>query len=100
VTLAGVQVSKCDIPPEDSEHGLITRRLRLRGALPGAFDRRTNIVVQIEKDQGKCGSCEALGAIAAQVSARAINFKQLHSLSEQNELHCVALIVPPDGRSK
>jgi C1A family cysteine protease len=98
VTLAEVQVSKCNIPPEDSRDRAITRRLRLRGALPGAFDRRTNNAVQIEKDQGKCGSCEAFGAIAAQESARAINFKQLYSLSEQNVLHCVALIVPPGAQ--
>jgi cathepsin L len=61
------------------------------------YDWRSEKVVQVVKDQGKCGSCWAFGAIAAQESAWAITFEKLYSLSEQNLVDCVSLSKGCDG---
>jgi cathepsin L len=84
-------------PPSAEQKRPITRKLRSRGALPASYDWRTQKVVQVIKDQGKCGSCWTFGAIAAQESAWAISFNQLYSLSEQNLLDCVVLCKGCDG---
>jgi cathepsin L len=92
MTDAEAQLYRGYIPPSEEQRRPITRKLRAsRGALPDAYDWRTSKVVQVIKDQGKCGSCWTFGAIAAQESAWAINFHELFSLSEQNLLDCVIL---------
>jgi cathepsin L len=91
LTPAEIQLYKGYLPPEESQRRPIKRGLRSRGALPDVYDWRSEKVVQVVKDQGKCGSCWAFGAIAAQESAWAITYGQLYSLSEQNLVDCVSL---------
>jgi cathepsin L len=91
MTPAESQLYRGYFPPSDDQRRPIRRKIASREALPETWDWRTEHVVQVVKDQGQCGSCWAFGAIAAQESAWAINYKTLYALSEQNLVDCVAL---------
>jgi C1A family cysteine protease len=65
MTFAEVQVYRGDIPPQDRQPRPAKRKLRLLGALSATFDRRTDNVVQIVNDQGKCASRWPFAVIAA-----------------------------------
>jgi cathepsin L len=97
MTPAEAEVYRGYRSPEPSQRREMKRSIKSRGAVPDAFDWRDKKVVQVIKDQGKCGSCWAFGAIAAQESAWAIANGQLLSLSEQNLVDCVALSLGCSG---